>query len=215
MSGTTIQARVQPGAAIAKELAALRNQLNRSLEFRVQEALGTRSAQPSRAADRGSRAVSRSRFVQSAGGQSTGRATSRVVAADRRTALEKVRAQDERMIAERARELVFDRMLQRLPKGTVVRSTAVASGGARLATINVAGGGEVTLAVDEKGRADLLMDRCELSELDGPDGTVAGCDAEVELGRRFHECWRDGGLAVDADDLFDDAGDHQAAEAQS
>ncbi len=188
MSGTTIEAQVRPGSLIAAELAALRHQLQGTLELRVQQALGARGIQTARTV---------------AGRIAGGR---RVAATDRVATIEQLRSQDERVIAERTRELVFARMLERLPAGTVVRRTAVAPGGTRQAVIGVAGGGEVTLAVDDQGRADLLMDRCELPELDSPGGAVAGCDAETELGRRFHECWRDSGLEVDADDPLLDGG---------
>lgn len=189
MSGTTIEARVRAGTAIAAELAALRSQLEGTIELRVQQALGARTATG------GSRVVTGSRSVR------VGHAAApRAVAADRVATREQIRAHDERVLADRARELVFARMLERLPEGTVVQRTAVAAGGTRQAVIAVAGGGEVTLAVDDRGRADLLMDRCELAELDGPAGTVAGCDAEAELGRRFHESWRESGLEVEADE---------------
>ena len=124
-------------------------------------------------------------------------------------------AHDEKVIHDRARELVFERMIQRLPEGTVVRNTTVAASGNRLAHIEVAGGGEVTLVVDEQGRAGLMMDRCELAQLEGPDGVVAGCDAEAELGRRFHTTWRDNGLEVDADEIVEGDEDQRATGAGS
>ena len=143
MSGTTIEAQVRPGSLIAAELAALRNQLQGTLEVRVQQALGARSVQTARTV-----------AGRIAGGQ-------HVATTNRVATIEQLRSQDERVIAERTRELVFARMLERLPAGTVIRRTAVAARGTRKAIIGVAGGGEVTLAVDDRGRADLLMDRCQ------------------------------------------------------
>jgi hypothetical protein len=113
-------------------------------------------------------------------------------------------AQDERMVTERTRELVFEHMLERLPRGAAVRNAGVAAGGNRFARIDVEGSGEVTLVHDGNGRADLRMDRCELEQLETPDGVVAGCDAEAVLGRRFHDAWREAGLEVEADDIDDD-----------
>jgi hypothetical protein len=214
MSGTTIEARVRPGTAIAAELAALRSQLEYSLELRVQEALGARCTQRPDSAARSSRHVSGSRSARIAARRSTRDATRRAVVSDRRTATEQIRAQDERIIAERARELVFTRMLERLPEGTVVRGMD-RHAGTRRATIGLAGGGEVTLALDDRGRADLLMERCELAELDSPAGAVAGCEAEAELGRRFHECWRQAGVEVEADDEVDHGDGHLSMEAGS
>ena len=88
--------------------------------------------------------------------------------------------------------------------GRWCENTGIAEGGNRVARIEVEGGGEVTLSVDDRGCADLLMDRCELAQLDSPSGVVAGCDAETELGRRFHDAWRESGLEVNADDVGDD-----------
>ena len=85
MSGTTIEAQVRPGSLIAAELAALRTQLQGTLEVRVQQALGARSVQTARTV---------------AGRIAGGR---RVATTDRVATIEQLRSQDERVIAERTR----------------------------------------------------------------------------------------------------------------
>lgn len=221
MSGTTIEARVRPGTAIAAELAALRAELDASLKIRVQEALGGRTVHVRGTTADGTRSVVGSRTARR--GTTHTRSTNgrrasdlRAVSANSSDALRReLAAHDEKVIQDRTRELVFERMIQRLPSDTVVRNTTVAASGNRVAHIDVAGGGEVKLVVDEQGRADLLMDRCELAQLDSPDGVVAGCDAEAELGRRFHMAWRDSGLEVEADELAEGDGGQQAMAAGS
>lgn len=202
MSGTRIEARVRPGARVAAALAARREEILARHEVRVQELVGSRPTEAGREAEGRRHALGSRNVPGHARAADTAPRVARTgllpvaQARTREAAVAAVREQEQRELAHARHQLVFADLLAHLPPEVESTAALRMAEGSLAATVQLAGAGAVEVELGEDGVVALHMEECGVTELESQHGLVAGCDAEEELGARFHASWAAAGLDV-------------------